>query len=89
MKKQWIVCAATLMKDGAIVTGIRHYSPEMRAIMKKAYGEGYHLLVAQQGFVDNFGKFLSREDAWIIAEKNGQIQYQVSSPSELYSENLY
>ncbi len=48
-----IVAAAMLMKDNSIVVGIRHFSPDMRAIMRRAYGEkDYYLKVAKQGFVD-------------------------------------
>lgn len=68
-----IVCAAMLLKNGDVVTGIRHFSPDMRAIMLKAYGEGYHLQVETQGFVDQFGKFYTRAEAWTLADKNGQI----------------
>lgn len=32
-----IVCAAMLMDDGVIVTGVRHYSPEMRVVLRKMY----------------------------------------------------
>lgn len=97
-----IVCAAMLMKDGSVVAGIRHFSPEMRAIMLKAYGEGYHLKVAEQGFVDQFGKFYNRQDAWKLADFNGQIirptgwettkmprPANVGDEGTLFSENLY
>lgn len=89
MKIPHIVCAAMQMKDGHIIPGIRHFSPEMRSTLREIYGEKYHLKVAKQGFVDQYGKFYNREDAWIVAEKNGQIKYQVSTPGTLYSENLY
>lgn len=78
-----------LMKDGSIITGIRHFSPEMRETMKRIYGEGYHLKVKKQGFVDQFGKFLSRKEAWKVAKKEGQIIREVAPPGTLYSENLY
>jgi hypothetical protein len=84
-----IVCAAMLMKDGAIIPGVRHFSPEMRIVLFKIYGKGYHLQVKEQGFIDNRGNFLDRAAAWNLAEKNNQIIKQVSSPGELYSENLY
>lgn len=56
-----IVCAAMLMKDGLIVPGVRHFSPDMRLVLKRVYGEGYHLEVQEQGFIDSKGTFLSRE----------------------------
>ncbi len=77
------------MDDGLIVTGIRHYSPEMRSVLWRIYGAGYHRWVLEQGFVDQYGTFLNREKAWKVAEAAGQIREQVSSPGTLYSENLY
>lgn len=84
-----IVCAAMLMDDGLIVTGVRHYSPDMRATLHRIYGEGYHRRVSEQGFIDTGGNFLGRIHAWYRAELTGQIREQVSVPGELYSENLY
>jgi len=89
MKPPLIVCAAMLMEDGLIVTGVRHFSPDMRAVLKRLYGEGYHLKVKEQGFIDMKGQFLSREAAWKVAKENGQIRYEVSRPGTLFSENLY
>jgi len=89
MKPPLIVCAAMLMEDGLVVPGIRHYSPDMRTALFGLYGVGYHLKVKEQGFVDNRGQFLNREDAWKVAEENGQIRYEVSRPGTLFSENLY
>lgn len=84
-----VVCAAVLMDDGHIITGIRHYSPEMRKTLTLAYGEEYRHRVTLQGFVDQKGEFMSRLTAWNVAESAGQIRRQVSSPGMLYSENLY
>lgn len=84
-----IVSAAILMEDGLIIVGIRHYSPDMRATMKRVYGDKYHLKEKEQGFVDQMGVFLTREDAWKIAEKEGQIIRNVAPYGTLYSENLY
>ncbi len=92
------------MDDGLIVTGIRHFSPEMRTVLRRLYPDPpkwawalrllginvpYHLRVVDQGFVDQYGTFLSREEAWIIAEREGQIREVVSTPGTLYSECLY
>jgi hypothetical protein len=84
-----IVAAAMLMDDGDVIVGVRHYSPEMRKTLEKAYGEKYHLRVKEQGFVDQKGVFLNRKDAWVIAEQEGQIRRKVSTEGTLYSENLY
>lgn len=87
--QQLIVCAAMQMDDDHIITGVRHFSPDMRATMLKAYGEGYHLRVKEQGFIDQYGHFLDRRSAWKVAESMGQIRRIVSEPGTLYSENLY
>ncbi len=78
-----------LMQDGLIVPGVRHFSPEMRVVLKRIYGEGYHLKVKEQGFIDTHGNFLDRKAAWKRAEFTEQIRRNVSSPGKLYSENLY
>lgn len=86
MKEEYIriVCAAMLMDDGHIVTGVRHFSPDMRATMARLYGKGlrifnkwwlkpYHMHVVKQGFIDNMGQFHDRESAAKIADARGQI----------------
>lgn len=89
MSAPLLVSAAMLMKDGLIVPGVRHYSPDMRAVLRRIYGEGYHLQVKEQGFIDTKGNFVGREEGWKRAEALGQIRRHVSSPGTLYSENLY
>lgn len=84
-----IVSAAILMDDGLIVPGVRHYSPDMRKVLHRIYGDGYHLREAEQGFIDIRGRFLNREDAWKRAELCGQIRKGVSISGTLFSENLY
>lgn len=48
---------------------------------------------AEQGFIDQHGKFYTREEAWPIALMNNQIlQYELDSKwstGKLYSEHLY
>lgn len=83
-----VVCAAILMKDGLIVPGVRHYSPDMRAVLKRIYGDGYHLKEKEQGFIDTKGNFLTREEAWKVAEANEQIKERFVNGT-LFSECLY
>lgn len=85
----WIVCAANkLISTGRIVCGARHYDPIMRAQIHAAEGvdtwKG-----CDQGFIDQRGKWWTREEAWVIAETNGQIKKRVGCEGTLYSENLY
>lgn len=89
IKSRRIVCAAMKMKDGSIVSGIRHFSPDMRLTLKRIYGDGYKHGADEPGFIDTLGNFLNGKDAWIAAEQNSQVLYQVSTPGTLYSENLY
>lgn len=84
-----IVSAAMLMEDGLIVCGARHFSPDMRAVLHRIYGEGYHLRVAEQGFMDYRGTFLNREVAHLRAKACGQIRHRCGGDEHiLYSENL-
>jgi hypothetical protein len=84
-----LVSAAMLMEDGLIVPGVRHYSREMRLILHRIYGDGYHLKIKEQGFIDTHGNFLSREEAWKRCEETQQFHRIVSTEGTLYSENLY
>ena len=82
-----IVCAANRKRfTGEIVLGIRHWD----AFMRHLETEGDPV---DQGFIDNHGNFLSRTEAWKVAETAGQIIRRVggddSNGGTLYSENLY
>lgn len=85
-----IVCAAVKLDDDSIIVGVRHFSLDMRATMRKLYGPQYHTKVVEQGFIDNKGGFLSRKEAWEVAILENQIIRRTGGDgSELYSENLY
>jgi hypothetical protein len=97
-----VACAAMLMDDGLVVTGARHFSPDMRKVLLRIYGPNYHTHVSEQGFVDTQGRFLDRQTAWWHADANGQIfnldlgrnTGERRAPNQgnagtLYSENLY
>ena len=91
-----IICAANrlLFADGniAIVAGARHWDKIMHNIVDCVEHE---LTELEQGFIDQFGNFYDRYDAWIIAETNGQIIRRVGGDTtldgkgRLFSENLY
>ena len=95
-----IVCAACKHSDGRIVCGPRHFDATMwKQLLNvaalplndgplpeqvKEWGN------AEQGFIDQFGDFLTREEAWVIAAKNGQIiRDQDWQTGSLHSEHLY
>jgi hypothetical protein len=84
-----VVCAANRIGD-LIICGARHYDDVMRPIFKMLPDPHKHSDV-EQGFVDQRGVFLTREEAWIVADAAGQIRRRVGGDDGgvLYSENLY
>ena len=79
-----------LMDDGLIVPGVRHFSPDMRAVLQRIYGDRYHLRVKEQGFIDASGAFLDRTDARMAAWSHDQVKFRCGGDTtELFSENLY
>lgn len=85
-----VVCAANQFM-GHIVLGARHFDSSMHRAINDAYGkyppkhEDWH-----QGFIDQNGNYMSREEAWKVAEAAGQIIRRVGGDGDkLYSENLY
>ena len=84
-----IVCAAIKLSDDSIICGVRHHDQIMNRELTCRF-DAQTIKVKEQGFVDNRGNFLSRKEAKIIAELNGQIRRRVGGESEeLFSENLY
>lgn len=85
-----VVCAAIRMDDEGIVPGVRHYSPDMRKLMQRLYGDEYWKHEAEQGFIDTKGEFLTREEAFRLAQSNGQCPYlPLEGTACLFSEDLY
>jgi hypothetical protein len=91
----------TIRGQRVIIAGARHYDEIMRAnilalfhhvmdretAIKLARHDGWY--ACEQGFIDQKGEFLTREEAWPIAEAAGQIRNKVGPDGILYSENLY
>ena len=86
-----VVCAAVKFSDGTIVCGPRHFDQTMHRIIKRALLDIHTQHGAcEQGFVDQFGEYMSRQVAWQVAEEAGQIIRRVGGDGHaLYSENLY
>ena len=77
-----------------MLLGVRHWDALMHAQNRQAKGpRGSCMYEWEQGFIDNQGQFLSRTDAWKVAEAAGQIIMRVGGDTAdggtLYSENLY
>lgn len=91
MKDQRIVYAAIKMNDGTIICGPRHFDEIMRTqLMRDKLVWDPKWNRAEQGFVDQYGLFLTREEAYIIAEFNNQIIREIGyKGNRLFSEHLY
>lgn len=95
-KQRRIVCAALRASDGSLLLGIRHYSRDMHEqIAARKDGMKFeHLLDDQQGFVDQHGAFMSRDEAYRVARDAGQLVYPDRCGDgldgmKLYSEGIY
>lgn len=85
-----IVCAAMRLPDGYIITSARHFDCTVRATCRRLGLTAADTSDAEQGFIDNFGNFYSRAEAWHVAVYNKQIIRRVGGDNgKLYSENLY
>lgn len=91
-----VVCAAIRAADGALMLGIRHYSPDMHdQIIERVNGARFkHRHDENQGFVDQHGVYMTREEAYQVAQAAGQIISQKAcglglNGPKLYSEGLY
>ena len=96
MSERRVVCAAIRAEDGELLLGIRHYSMDMhRQIAQRMDHQKFlQRLDEDQGFVDQRGNFMSREEAYRVARDAGQIRYPAScgegiNGPKLYSEGLY
>lgn len=99
--KKWgqvIVCAANRNQFGEIVLGARHFDVRMHAainVLRQLDAANKIAPVAyiwEQGFINQFGEFLDRKDAMIVATAANQVnKHDDRCPvgTELYSENLY
>jgi hypothetical protein len=96
-----VVCAAIRAADGTVLLGIRHYSADMHEqIRQRADGEKFkHRHDEDQGFVDQYGVFMDRFEAYRVAHAAGQIINPNKCgngldgtgvvSAKLYSEGLY
>ena len=81
-----VVCAANKFGD-IIVLGVRHFCPLMCKQMD-AYGlDGTD--EHEQGFVDQWGNFMTRKEALLVLRTNGRWIRDENYREVLYSENLY
>jgi hypothetical protein len=87
-----IVCAAMRdTKTGKVICSVRHWDELSRQRFNSQ--EEAMDFDDEQGFVDNKYQFLTRTEAWQVAEAAGQIKRRCGGDTTdggtLYSENLY
>jgi hypothetical protein len=82
-----VVCAANRRKDdGRIICGARHWDKVMRSQITDVD----RATQWDQGFIDQFGDWMTREEAWIVAVNQNQVRRRCGGDGErLFSENLY
>jgi hypothetical protein len=80
-----VVCAAIRnRKTGALICGARHHNCLQSKFCSRPHDDW------EQGFIDQFHKFMSRETAWEVAERQSQIIRRCGGDEgKLFSENLY
>lgn len=83
------IVAAAHKKGDRIIVGARHYDAVIRQQIELT--EGYDFWQdGEQGFIDQYGKFLNRSEALLVAKKNNQIRKKCGGDEKwLFSENLY
>lgn len=86
-----VVCAAIRAEDGDIMVGIRHYSPDMQAQINSRFDGGKFVRRRgdELGFVDQWGVYMTRTEAWEVAKRQNQIIRDIGVKDTLYSEHLY
>lgn len=80
------VSMAANIVDGHLIVGNRHFCPVMcMQIDLLALDSSKHDIRFDQGFVDQWGIYMSRQEAWDVANARGQIK-QVFQEGVLFSE---
>lgn len=95
-KPRRVVCAAIRNAQEHVLLGVRHYSADMHTqINLRSDGASFrHRRHEDQGFVDQYGVYMSREEAYKVADAAGQIRYPEAcgrglDGPKLNSEGLY
>lgn len=84
---QRVVCAANRNSEGFVLLGARHWDSWMSKTIDSL---GFNDHDWEQGFIDQFGNFLTRQEAAVIAKEKDQLKGMYNVVSEaLFSEHLY
>lgn len=92
-----VVCSALRTDEGDLILGPRHFDATMhKQILRLEQARTFKAQRLQppphyeQGFIDQWGNFMCREEAKQVAEAAGQIRYRCGGDEfKLFSENLY
>lgn len=88
-----VVCSAMVHRDGRMILSPRHFDSTVHKQLELLALQGEDVMQwgsARQGFVDQQGVFMTREEALVVAKKQGQIIRRVGGDDlRLFSENLY
>lgn len=79
-----VVAAAIRLSDGRVVVGVRHYDELMQQWLPDTPDPK-----SVQGFVLNNYRFVTRDEAFEIAKRTGQILPGEGRHGTLYSEDLW
>jgi len=86
--QRYVVCAANRNGD-TVVCAPRHGDAIMRAQIR-ALGFEHGIRGWEQGFIDQWGNWMDREEALIVASRAKQFRRRCGGDDkELFSENLY
>lgn len=95
-KARVVVCAANRSTvTGKIICGARHWDHIMRQQVEwlKDHPTGLKMpdewVGCDQGFIDQYGQWMNRQEAWMVAKAAGQIKQTTGASGTLYSEDLY
>src|SRR5689334_19485237 len=86
-----VACAAIRAMDGSLLLGIRHYGEDMhiQILARRDGGKFEQRLGDDQGFVDQYGVYMTREEAYQVALAAGQIVYPERCGNGLYGKKLF
>lgn len=84
-----VVCAALMYSENELICAPRHFDEKCHRLLSKV--DYYQGKVPIQGFVDQYGQFMNRKEAWKVTLEANQIIRICRGNEEgvLYSENLY
>lgn len=88
MEKRRVVCAACRIGK-IILAGARHFDSVMHTQLEAMNLTREQKGMAEQGFIDQFGLFMTRSEAYNLALNKGQLKDTPTISGTLFSEDLY